>query len=1610
MNLQKLGGFALIVAMFAAGIFVLVQPASVGMETTARSRLVRSMAAPGAGALTQTEAADYSVAVSPIAVNLADVQSSDPAVMQERGMQRDYVNDYRLTYDEITALQAEAMSAPVNSNVQNADVQVDGAAPALLGGFDSIDFNEGGTGVPPDPEMAAGASHLIAVVNSSFEVYDKSGTSLSGVIFGDDLFANFSGCTSGFGTFDPNVVYDEEEDQYVQVWDGGGEYMCVAATTTGDPLGVWNLYEFPATPFAGQFFDYPHTGVGDNYIVVGSNQFGGAPGFEGRVWAMDKADLYAGNPVTMITASTTDLYGTPQPLHLHGFLQGTWPAWGDVHYFVTDIYDGCTSQVWRWDIGNAAPVIASSIDMCAATGVAGGLPVNTPQQGGSAIQANDWRNRMFEYRNDSGWITDSISCNPGGGTVNCARWGEIDLIPAAPSLVQAGVYASNGEYRIFPDLAVNECGDMAMGYTKSSTSMWPSIWFNGRESGDPLGTLGAEAELKAGEIVYTAFDSVPRRWGDYTGMTIDPDGQTFWYLGEYSKDIPGSARWGTYIGKFAYTACGGGGTDPIIVVNPGSLAATQPPDTTTMQDLDISNVGGADLDWSIYEDASVMRPVSAGREIATVGANGVAGLAAAGTGTGVRATPESQANRDLVTITHSATNNIVQFNSVSCNAGGLHTDNSYLRVFDLDSFGITDNFDVTEVEIGIEQALGATGSQPISVNLYTLTDPNAPLTFGNLTPIGSTDTTVSDQSLTLWTASVTGTAPAGSVLVVEIFTPDGQTTGNSFFIGSNPDGQTGPSYLAAAACGVPEPLPTGDLGFPGMHIVMNVTGDTTMGGGGQACDAPEDIGWASVAPDMGTTPPAGTDTVSVTFDSTGLADGTYEGALCVESNDPVTPLVEVPVSLTVETPVGADLVCNNDPIAFESGLPASWSVDTPFGTVYWSTTDDLAACDNGGNQTLGSGEAACADSDETNVPGDPYDTSLVTNAIDLTGYNSVSLDFAVNYNDIDASGGDMFSVEVSTDGGATWTSELSWNSDHNEITSVDLSSYGGNANVLVRFRYAGLGWDWWAQVDDVSLTCADAGVGPIIEVDPDTVHSSQQTNTTNDETFNINNLGDADLDWNIYEDAAFPAIPASDGNFPRGPYAASAGAPPAAANAPVSKGPGLNALLGSMAYGTETQTNNFDGFDLDVPEVLTPVAPYVWTTFPGAGAMDDGTDNVYFFDGQVAYEANVMTGVITPLGPVAGFAQDPSGMSQDPNTGVFYVVTTDVASSNLYTVDFGSLTATPVGTVTNAPAAIALAFTDAGDLYTYDIVNDVLLSVNPATGAGTVIGSIGFDANFGQGMDYDSASGTMYMAAFNSGTFQAELRSVNLGNGNTQFEGILGSAVPGGLTQLSFLAIEGGTPPPPEVCDVASDISWASVAPDMGTTPAMGSDTVTVTFDSTGLLPGEYEGTLCVESNDPNNPLVTVLLQLWVEEPPTAVEMADLSATVNADGSVTVAWETAAEVANAGFNVYRSVSADALGEMVNGALIASTASAGAGASYSFTDSAVGAGIFYYWVEAVATDGTTFAHGPVEAVTQAPTSAGLSGFGGGSSTALPLVLVAVLAVALLGGAFVSRRKA
>ncbi len=366
------------------------------------------------------------------------------------------------------------------------------------------------------------------------------------------------------------MVYDEKADRFMIGVDGNGRYYCAAVSQTGDPTGLWNIYAFAVVNPATEFYDYPHAGVGEDAIYVGSNIFNSAltAFVEGRIHALDKAAMYAGAAAGLKTRNLGASRDTPQPMNTHGWAQGTWPT--DKKHYILDErnYNGRDHTLAVWDGPFTGPdtfATVAIVDLNTPTGVVAGFPVDVVQSGGQPIQANDWRPLDFEYRNGFGWTTMTIGCNPGAGTVDCVRWAQINLATGAIGPQGAGVFSSNNEYRFFPDLAVNSCNDATIGYSKSSSAMFPSVWYTGREHGNPVGTLQAEAQLKAGEITYTAFDPSPRRWGDYTGMTIDPNGLTFWYLGEYSKNTGNAnGRWGTYIGSFSYPECQGGGGDPTL--------------------------------------------------------------------------------------------------------------------------------------------------------------------------------------------------------------------------------------------------------------------------------------------------------------------------------------------------------------------------------------------------------------------------------------------------------------------------------------------------------------------------------------------------------------------------------------------------------------------------------------------------------------------------------------------------------------------------------------------------------------------------------------------------------------------------------------------------------------------------------------------------------------------------------------------------------------------------------------------------------------------------------------------------------------------------------------
>jgi len=549
-------------------------------------------------------------AEGPSPVNLADV----PRLAADATDTSDFVSggeriESRFTDEQIAAAEAAASAQPMSEAVQNLDGSQKPVGFKPKGGveFNAIDASDCCTNsgfsatVPPDIDMAAGPDHLIVVVNIAFEIYDKQGNSLTGPISFATFFDGTAGCSAFVGqfagVFDPDVVYDTVNDRFILGIDGNGTDYCVAATQTGDPTGIWNRFGFP-TNVNGAFFDFPHMGVGEQAIFMGSNQFGGALpfGFEGRVFAMNKDDLYNGNPLNVVTrelappgmegANNVKLDGTPEPSQQQ-------PV-GTPFFIMSEFFDGKVHSVYSWDDPFGADVWAleGDVDLAAASGVPcegfSCFPISWPQKGSVEILAgNDFRGQETEYRNGYLWTTQTISCNPGKGTRNCVRWAQIDpsqVVPAPDQtafplaagtngVIQAGVFGSDWDYRSFPSIAANNCNDMALGYSYSKApansggTWYPSIYVTGRRSSDSLGFVGGERLLKKADEAYTSFQDnggqAPERWGDYTGMTLDPNGTTFWYAGEYAGGKPAISivsgnelgNWGTYVGSFEFPGC-----------------------------------------------------------------------------------------------------------------------------------------------------------------------------------------------------------------------------------------------------------------------------------------------------------------------------------------------------------------------------------------------------------------------------------------------------------------------------------------------------------------------------------------------------------------------------------------------------------------------------------------------------------------------------------------------------------------------------------------------------------------------------------------------------------------------------------------------------------------------------------------------------------------------------------------------------------------------------------------------------------------------------------------------------------------------------------------------
>ena len=155
---------------------------------------------------------------------------------------------------------------------------------------------------------------------------------------------------------------------------------------------------------------------------------------------------------------------------------------------------------------------------------------------------------------ESLWVSHTVNNNQGGTGPTAIRWYQFNVtggaIPATPVQQQTFNNGADGLWRFMPSITVDAQGNMAIGYSVSSATSEPSIRYAGRLAADSLNSLAqGEALLIAGGGHQTSSSG---RWGDYSGMSIDPsDNLTFWHTNEYFS-ATSSAGWNTRIGKFKF--------------------------------------------------------------------------------------------------------------------------------------------------------------------------------------------------------------------------------------------------------------------------------------------------------------------------------------------------------------------------------------------------------------------------------------------------------------------------------------------------------------------------------------------------------------------------------------------------------------------------------------------------------------------------------------------------------------------------------------------------------------------------------------------------------------------------------------------------------------------------------------------------------------------------------------------------------------------------------------------------------------------------------------------------------------------------------------------------
>ena len=355
------------------------------------------------------------------------------------------------------------------------------AAPALKANFAGISAVDS---APPDTNGAVGPTAYVQIVNESFQVFTKSGTSLYGPVQTNTVFSGFGGGCETNNDGDATVVYDRLANRWViqQFSVSTSPYLeCIAVSTSGDPAGSYYRYAFAFSDFP----DYPKLGVWPDAYYMTFNLFTDGLTFAGsEVCAYDRARMLAGLSATQKCVVLDTAYPSPLPSDLDSL---TPPPAGSPNYVMN--FDTNSLNLWKAHVDwtTAAPLALTGptvIPVAAFDPACGDGGTCIPQKS-TTQQLDSLGDRLMyrlAYRNFGDHESLVVTHAVNSGSVVGERWYELRDPNGTPTVYQQGTYAPAGKYRWMGSAAMDGSGDIALGFSVSSATI------QSRASATPAGS------------------------------------------------------------------------------------------------------------------------------------------------------------------------------------------------------------------------------------------------------------------------------------------------------------------------------------------------------------------------------------------------------------------------------------------------------------------------------------------------------------------------------------------------------------------------------------------------------------------------------------------------------------------------------------------------------------------------------------------------------------------------------------------------------------------------------------------------------------------------------------------------------------------------------------------------------------------------------------------------------------------------------------------------------------------------------------------------------------------------------------------------------------------